>query len=56
VPRDDLYRTFNMGIGLIVGVPADRVAEAKEQTKDAVEIGTLRPGAGGVVLRGDPVW
>lgn len=56
VPRDDLYRTLNMGIGLIVGVPGDRVAEARERTPDAIEIGTLEAGESGVDLRGEPAW
>lgn len=56
VPRDDLYRTLNMGIGLVVGVPAEKRDEALERTTDAVEIGALVAGEAGVELRGEPVW
>jgi phosphoribosylformylglycinamidine cyclo-ligase len=57
VPRDDLYRTFNMGIGLIVGVPPDRVEEARERGgADARIVGEITSGPREVELVGDPAW
>jgi phosphoribosylformylglycinamidine cyclo-ligase len=53
VPADDMYRTFNMGVGLIIACAAadtaqviDRLAVAGEP--DAVVIGTVRAGDEGV--------
>jgi phosphoribosylformylglycinamidine cyclo-ligase len=54
VPTDDMYRTFNMGIGLIIVTAAnherrlrDHLASAGEPR--AVRIGVIRPGGAGVV-------
>lgn len=54
VPIDDAYRTFNMGIGLIVAVAASDVAAAVDALgaageADAHVIGTLIPGSQEVV-------
>jgi phosphoribosylformylglycinamidine cyclo-ligase len=57
VPRDDVYRAFNMGIGLVVVVVADAVPSAKTATGgEALVIGEIVPGEGRVDLRGDPAW
>ena len=53
VPVDDMYRTFNMGIGLIVVCRPDRVGEALDRLRDAGEagarvIGEMMAGEGGV--------
>ena len=57
VPKDDLYRAFNMGIGLVVAVAPDAVASAMQATEnDAIKIGEIVPGNGTVELVGDPVW
>ncbi len=37
VPQDEMMRTFNMGIGLIVVVPADKVSKAKALLNRAEE-------------------
>jgi phosphoribosylformylglycinamidine cyclo-ligase len=51
---DDLFRTFNMGIGLVLVVPADAaaavIARAEALDERAVRMGTVRAG-GGVVRR-----
>jgi phosphoribosylformylglycinamidine cyclo-ligase len=54
VPEDDMMRTFNMGIGLIIACArdhgsqvADALAAAGE--RGAVRIGEIRPGGEGVV-------
>jgi phosphoribosylformylglycinamidine cyclo-ligase len=54
VPADDMYRTFNMGIGLIVAVGAADLTRALDGLKDAGEagacvIGAIEAGNGGVV-------
>ena len=57
VPQDDAYRAFNMGIGLVVAVAADQLAQAKQATQgEAIQIGEIVPGSGTVELVGDPVW
>ena len=48
--------TFNLGIGLAVVVPSERVREACELAPDAIEIGTVIPGTGTVSLEGDWPW
>jgi len=54
VPREDMLRTFNMGIGLILVVSRDRTAEVVDQIRNAGEsganvIGSIEPGGAGVV-------
>jgi phosphoribosylformylglycinamidine cyclo-ligase len=57
VPKDDIYRAFNMGIGLVVAVEADAVQNATQATNnEAIKIGEIVPGTGKVELVGDPVW
>jgi len=57
VPRDDIYRAFNMGIGLVVAVAAERVQEAvKATSNEGIKIGEIVSGTGTVELVGDPVW
>jgi phosphoribosylformylglycinamidine cyclo-ligase len=54
VPDDDMLRTFNMGIGLIVVVAAQDEARLRERLQSAgeagaVKIGEIRAGGDGVV-------
>jgi phosphoribosylformylglycinamidine cyclo-ligase len=53
---DDLFRTFNMGIGFVVVVPAEAadgvLARANELGERATRIGVVRPGDGQVQRRG----
>ncbi|HET9234531.1 MAG TPA: phosphoribosylformylglycinamidine cyclo-ligase [Candidatus Eisenbacteria bacterium] len=57
VPQDDLYRAFNMGIGLVTAVDKDAVERAKAATQgEAIVIGEIVAGAGKVELVGNPVW
>jgi phosphoribosylformylglycinamidine cyclo-ligase len=53
---DDLFRTFNMGIGLVLVVPAaaaeDVLARASALGECAKRIGVVRPGSGEVQLVG----
>lgn len=54
VPEDDAYRTFNMGIGLIVAVAEGRVQETLDLLRasgetGAIVIGALERGDGGVL-------
>ena len=57
VPKDDIYRAFNMGIGLVVAVEPGAVQNATQATNnEAIKIGEIVPGTGMVELVGDPVW
>ena len=57
VPVEDLYRTFNMGVGLVVGVAAARADEARDRMgADAIVVGEVIPGDRTVKLEGDPRW
>ena len=49
VPRKEMYQVFNMGIGMVIIVPAARVAEALRLTK-GVAIGSVVRGAKDVVI------
>lgn len=54
IPSRDMYNTFNMGIGMILAVPASQAKNALEVLNDmgeeAYEIGAVVSGKDGVVL------
>ena len=54
IPTQDMYSTFNMGIGMCVVVPASEaekaIAHLKENGEEAFLIGTVVKGEEGVVL------
>ena len=59
VGDDEMARVFNLGIGMIVAVPAGRSAFAaldvlRDKGHRAVEIGVVTPGTGRVHLEGGP--
>jgi len=57
VPLEEMTRTFNLGIGLVVAVAADRAAEAAERAgHGAFVVGEAIPGTGDVRLEGEPRW
>jgi len=55
IPERDMYNTFNMGIGMILAVPAAQAEKALETLKAAGEtayqIGKVIAGEDGVVLK-----
>jgi phosphoribosylformylglycinamidine cyclo-ligase len=56
VPADDMYRTFNMGIGMVITVSAEEssrlVSELKGSRTHAFEIGFMARGSGKAILKG----
>ena len=54
IPKRDMYNTFNMGIGMILALPADQAQQALSVLADAGEsayaIGEVVAGADGVEL------
>jgi phosphoribosylformylglycinamidine cyclo-ligase len=52
VPDDDLWRTFNMGVGMVLVVPAKRIKKVLAHLRDAgcpgFPMGTVAAGKGGV--------
>lgn len=44
--RDEAYRVFNMGIGLVLALPPDRARAAADLLGDACIMGRLEPGSG----------
>lgn len=53
IAADECFRAFNMGVGFVVAVRPDDVAQATRLIPDAIEIGRIRPGEGGCrVLHG----
>ena len=44
--RDEAYRVFNMGIGLVLPLPPDRARSAVDLLGDACIMGRLEPGSG----------
>lgn len=44
--RDEAYRVFNMGIGLVLSLPPDRARAAVDLLGDACIMGRLEPGSG----------
>lgn len=51
VPEDDMYRTFNMGIGLIIGCAADDAARVSAMLQAA---GETRVATIGRIIKGEP--
>ena len=55
IPKRDMFNTFNMGVGMILVVPADKVEQTleilKECDQDAYEIGSIVQGEDKVVLK-----
>ncbi len=54
VPADDMYRTFNMGVGLIVVIAAEHESRLRDLLAiagepHAIRIGTIHPAGAGVV-------
>jgi phosphoribosylformylglycinamidine cyclo-ligase len=57
VAAEEMFRTFNMGVGLVVGVSRDRLDEALARTGgDGFVIGELVAGERRVDLEGAPRW
>ena len=56
IPQDEMYRTFNCGIGMTVCVAAEHCERALKVLRDHGEqpavIGEVRRGDGGVIIRG----
>lgn len=54
IPQRDMYNTFNMGIGMILALPAEQAEQALSVLKGAGEtayqIGRVIPGEAGVEL------
>jgi phosphoribosylformylglycinamidine cyclo-ligase len=54
VPRDDMFRTFNMGVGMVVicdsGTVSEVLGSAAQQRVNGWVLGEIRPGTGRVVL------
>ena len=55
VPREEMFRVFNMGVGMIVIAPRDAADDVIQSARIAGvvawQIGQLRPGSGNVVIR-----
>jgi len=51
VPQDDMYRTFNMGIGMIVACADDDASRVTAMLQDAGETRVHRIGR---VIEGEP--
>jgi phosphoribosylformylglycinamidine cyclo-ligase len=46
VAEDEMFRTFNMGVGMIVIIDKDSAAAAKAKDPDAFVLGEVVPGRG----------
>jgi phosphoribosylformylglycinamidine cyclo-ligase len=47
----EMFRVFNMGIGLVAIVPAERLQDARRVAPEAIVIGALTPRGGGDAVR-----
>jgi phosphoribosylformylglycinamidine cyclo-ligase len=47
----EMFRVFNMGIGLVAIVPAERLQDARRVAPEAIVIGALAPRGGGDAVR-----
>ncbi|EFH87733.1 phosphoribosylformylglycinamidine cyclo-ligase [Ktedonobacter racemifer] len=50
LPQEELYRTFNMGIGMIFVLSPKSALEARSILPELVQIGTIREGQGAVLI------
>lgn len=50
IPEEEMFRTFNMGVGMIVVLSQEDADKALEVLKDAVLIGRIEKGDGEVVI------
>ena len=54
IPERDMYNTFNMGVGMVLAIPAGQADQAldllKEAGEEAYPIGEVVSGDGGVEL------
>jgi phosphoribosylformylglycinamidine cyclo-ligase len=46
IAEEEMYRTFNMGIGIVLAVARDDVASVRSQLPEALEVGGVVPGDG----------
>jgi phosphoribosylformylglycinamidine cyclo-ligase len=49
IAREEMYEVFNMGIGLVLMVPADAVTDVQSAIPEALRIGEIVPGTGRAV-------
>ena len=47
ISRDEMYRVFNMGLGMVLACDPTRVSEVLKLVPEAVEVGEVVPGEGG---------
>ena len=46
ISRDEMYRVFNMGLGMVLACDRGRVAEVLGLVPGALEVGEITPDAG----------
>jgi phosphoribosylformylglycinamidine cyclo-ligase len=51
VPKAEMYRVFNMGIGLVAAIPPDRLPVVQDAVPEAIVIGKLVPRGNGEAVR-----
>lgn len=51
IPAGEMFRVFNMGIGLVAIVPADRLKDAREAVPASIVIGQIVPRGDGDAVR-----
>ena len=60
VDDDEMCRVFNLGLGMVVAVPADSVARVTTALSvagvDPVVVGWVEEGTRGVEFTGPPLW
>jgi len=50
VSRDEMFRTFNMGVGMVVVLAADQVEQTRSIVPELLHIGHVREGNGVTIL------
>jgi phosphoribosylformylglycinamidine synthase I len=50
IERDEMYRTFNMGVGMVLALAPDVVAEARRVLPELLTVGTVAEGSGVIIL------
>jgi phosphoribosylaminoimidazole (AIR) synthetase len=50
IERDEMYRTFNMGVGMVLALAPDMAAEARRVLPELLTVGTIAEGSGVIIL------
>ena len=51
IEHEEMYRTFNMGIGMVLALAPDMAAQARRVLPELLTVGTIAAGSGVILSR-----